>query len=84
MNEKAKQEITHSQGDEMAIGNAVQKGSFVYVYDEKGKQIATISAGSGKDDGLKGYTASTVNIKRGSFIYTYDEKGRQKSTTSAK
>lgn len=44
----------------MAIGNAVQRGSFVYVYDEKNRQISTIPAGNGKDDGLKGYTGSTV------------------------
>lgn len=68
----------------MAIGNAVQRGSFVYVYDEKGRQLCTVSAGSGPNDGLKGYTSSTVNVRRGAFIYTYDEKGRQKSTTSAK
>jgi len=68
----------------MAIGNAVQKGSFVYVYDEKGHQIATISAGSQPRDGLKGYTSTTVNVQRGSFIYTYDEKGHQISTTSAR
>ena len=68
----------------MAIGNAVQRGSFVYVYDEKGKQLFTKSAGRGKDDGLKGYTGTTVNIRVGSFIYTYDEKGRQTSTTSAR
>jgi hypothetical protein len=68
----------------MAIGNAVQRGSFVYVYDEKGRQLCTVSAGSGPNDGLKGYTSSTVNVRRGAFIYTYDEKGRQKSTTSAR
>lgn len=68
----------------MAIGNAVQRGSFVYVYDENNRQIASIPAGSGKDDGLKGYTGSTVNVRRGSFIYTYDEKGRQKGSTPAR
>lgn len=68
----------------MAIGNAVQKGSLVYIYDEKGKQLATVSAGSGKDDGLKGYTSTTVNVRKGSLIYTYDEKGHQKSTTTAR
>lgn len=59
----------------MAIGNAVQRGSFVYVQNEKNRQISTIAAGSGKDDGLKGYTGSIVNVRRGAFIYTYDEKG---------
>jgi hypothetical protein len=70
--------------DQMAIGNAVQRGSFVYVYDEKGRQLRALSAGSMPGDGLKGYTSSTVNIRRGSFIYTYDEKGRQIATTAAR
>lgn len=68
----------------MAIGDAVQRGAFVYVYDEKNRQIAAIPAGNGKDDGLKGYTGSTVNVRRGAFIYTYDEKGRQKGTVPAR
>lgn len=68
----------------MPIGNAVQRGSFVYIYDEKGRQIGSVSAGSGKDDGLKGYTSTTVNIRRGSFIYTHDQKGRQISSTPAR
>ena len=61
----------------MAIANAVQRGSFVYVYNEKNQQIFTQSAGSGPNDGLKGYTSGNVNIQRGSFIYTYNEKGQQ-------
>ncbi|MCP1913391.1 hypothetical protein J2R96_005871 [Bradyrhizobium elkanii] len=68
----------------MPIGNVVQRGNFVYIYDEKGRQIGSVSAGSGKDDGLKGYTSTTVNIRRGSFIYTHDEKGRQISSTPAR
>ncbi len=68
----------------MAIGNAVQRGSFVYVYDEKGRQLSALSAGGGPADGLKGYTGSTVSIRRGAFIYTYDERGRQLSSTSAR
>lgn len=67
----------------MAIGNAVQRGASVYIYDEKGRQIGSVSAGSGAQDGLKGYTSSTVNIRRGSAIYTYDERGRQLSATPA-
>ena len=31
----------------MAIGNAVKKGSYIYVYDEKGKQLYVKSAGNG-------------------------------------
>jgi hypothetical protein len=68
----------------MAIGNAVQRGSFVYVYDEKGHQTATIAAGADPKDGLTGYTSSTVNVRRNAFIYTYDEKGRQIATTPAR
>ncbi len=67
----------------MPIGNAVQRGSWVYIYDEKGPQIASVPSGSGPKDGLKGYTSSTVNVRRGSWIYTYDEKGRQISVTPA-
>jgi hypothetical protein len=38
----------------MAIGNAIQKGSFVYVYDEKGRQLGCIPAGNAtKGDGLR-------------------------------
>ena len=68
----------------MAIGNAVQRGSLVYVYDEKGRQLSSIIAGSGPKDGLTGYTSSTVNIRRGTLIYTYDEKGRQIASTIAR
>ena len=61
----------------MAIANAVQRGSIVYVYNEKNQQIFMQPAGSGPNDGLKDYTSSTVNIQRGSIIYTYNEKGQQ-------
>ncbi len=67
----------------MAIGNAVQRGSFIYVYDEKGVTLCTLPAGSGSNDGLKGYTSSTVNVHRGGWIYSYNEKGMQISTTPA-
>ena len=68
----------------MAIGSAVQKGSSVYIYDEKGRQLGVVSAGSGANDGLKGYTGSTASVRRGNSIYIYDEKGRQKGVTSAR
>ncbi|NLD98611.1 MAG: hypothetical protein GX640_01945 [Fibrobacter sp.] len=65
----------------MAIGNAVQRGNFVYIYNEKGVQTGSASAGNGPNDGLKGYTSSTVNIRRGNFIYShhYHPIGFQKS-----
>jgi len=68
----------------MPIANAVQRGSFVYVYNEKGHTMFTQGAGSGPNDGLKGYTSSSVNIQRGAFIYTYNEKGINTQTTSAR
>jgi hypothetical protein len=68
----------------MAIGNAVQRGSFVYVYNDANRQLCTIPAGNGAGDGLTGYTSSRVNIRRGSFIYSYDEKGRQVGTAPAR
>ena len=68
----------------MAIGNAVQRGSFVYVYDEKGRQLTALPAGNGPGDGLKGYTGATVSVRRGAFVYTHDKKGRQTSATSAR
>ena len=61
----------------MAISTAIQRGSFVYVYDEKNRQIFSHSGQ------LNGYTSSTVSIKRGSFVYTYDERGRQISSHSS-
>ena len=67
----------------MAIGNAVQKGAFVYIYYEKGRQVGMVGGGSGPNDGLKGYTGSTVNVRRGSFIYSFNEKGQQTGMVSA-
>ena len=62
------------------IGSAVQRGHSVYVYDEKGRQLHVLSVGgSGPDDGLSGYTGSTVSIRRGPCIYTYDERGGRRA-----
>lgn len=68
----------------MAIGSAVQKGRFVYVYDERGRQLTSIAAGMQSGDGLQGYTSSTVSIRKGSFLYVYNEKGRQLSCVSTR
>jgi hypothetical protein len=64
----------------MAIANAIQKGSTVYMYDEKGHQIGQVSAG----DGIHGFTSSSVSIRRGATIFIYDEKGRQTGQTQAR
>jgi hypothetical protein len=68
----------------MAIGNAVERDQFVYVYDEKGYQPSTLFAGNGLEDGLKGYTSTTVNVRLGAVIYTYNAEGRQLSSTLAR
>jgi hypothetical protein len=68
----------------MAIATAIKRGSSVYVYDEKGRQILTISAGNKPEDGLTGYTSTTVSVRRGGSIYTYDDKGRQICCHSAR
>ena len=67
----AKEDRTiHRQVNVMAIGSAVQRGSLVYVYDEKGRRLTSLLAGKGPKDELQGYTSSTVSVRRGSLIYT--------------
>jgi hypothetical protein len=68
----------------MPIATAVQRGTLIYVYDEKGRHMMTIPAGNKPEDGLTGYTSTTVSVRRGGLVYTYDEKGRQLSTHSAR
>ncbi|MCJ9691381.1 hypothetical protein MOV76_07005 [Rhizobium sp. PRIMUS64] len=60
----------------MAIASAFQKRDYVHVYDERGRNVCQIPAGTGPKDGLVGFTGSTVSIRRGNNIYTYDENGR--------
>lgn len=49
----------------MPIGNAVQRGRMVYIYDERDHQTGIVAAGSGPHDGLRGYTGSTGSVQRG-------------------
>jgi hypothetical protein len=42
---------------------------FVYVYDEKGYHLSTLFIGNGPDDGLKGYTSTTVNVRLGACVH---------------
>ncbi len=65
------------------IVTAVQRGSQVYVYGTGQRQLCSVYAGTGPNDGLKGYTSSTVSVRRGSQIYVYDAKGRQISSVFA-
>jgi hypothetical protein len=64
----------------MAIANVVKRGGCYYVYDEKGRTTATISA-TGE---LCGFTSTTVSVRRGPLIYIYDDKGRTTGTINAK
>ena len=65
------------------IASAVERGSYIYVYNDKGSQIAAISGGSGPKDGLTGYTGSTVSVRRGSYVYVYNANGSQISAIPA-
>lgn len=53
------------------IASAQQKGTTVYVYDEKGHTLFT------KMGKLLGFTSTTVTVQSnsGTTQYTYDEKG---------
>ena len=57
---------------------AVQKGQYVYLYNEQGMQFLSLPCGG--DGLLQGYTASTVTIKKGQYVFVYDERGMQKSS----
>lgn len=68
----------------MSIATAETRNGFVYVTNDKGVRIQTIPCGNGPNDGVTGYTSSTVSVRKGDFIYTYNEKGQQISAVSAK
>jgi DNA invertase Pin-like site-specific DNA recombinase len=67
----------------MAIGSAVEGGSLIYVYDERGMMLFTKARGSGPNDGLLGFTGATVTMRSGSVVYTYNEKGMMLYTKGA-
>lgn len=66
-----------------AIVAAVQRGSQVYAYGPNQRHLSAVFVGNGPEDGLKGYTSSTVSVRRGSQIYVYDAQGRQVSSAFA-
>jgi hypothetical protein len=59
----------------MAIGSAIERGSMIVVFDERGMTLFSKARGSGPKDGLLGFSSSTVTVRFGSIIYTYDQKG---------
>jgi len=64
----------------MPIANVIQRGTVIYVYNEKGQTLFTKTVGSEPTDGVKGYTSSFVNIQRGRVIYTHNEMGATTGT----
>lgn len=60
------------------IGSAIERGSSVYVYDEKNIPMFT------RPGELYGYTSSTVSILRENRIHTYDANGISKSVRPVK
>jgi len=59
----------------MAIGSAIERESAIFVYDEDGHVLYSKARGNGRNDGLLGFTGSTITVRFGSVIYTYDEHG---------
>ena len=60
----------------MAIASAVERGSQVFAYNERGLMLFTKANGSGPHDGLLGFTSSSVTVRSGSVIITYGENGQ--------
>jgi hypothetical protein len=60
----------------MAIGSAIERGSQIFVYDERGHMLFSKPKGSGPQDGVLGFTGSTVTVKSGSTTLTYGEYGQ--------
>jgi hypothetical protein len=47
----------------VAIGSAIERGSLICVYDERGTTLFQKAKGSGPKDGLLGFTGSTVTVR---------------------
>jgi len=43
----------------MAIGSAIERDSYIYVFDENGRSLFSKVRGNGPKDGLLGFTGST-------------------------
>lgn len=71
--------LVSATGTERQIASVVERGGYAYVYDEKGSQLLTLSAG----DGAAGYLSSTVSIRRGNHICIFNTKGSQVGTVPA-
>ena len=47
----------------MAIGSAIERGSMIVVFDEHGITLFSKARGSGPNDGLLGFSGSTVTVR---------------------
>ena len=66
---------------EASIGNVIDRGGQLFIYDQNGRHIRT--SGIGPNCYLTGYTSSTYSVRNGNVIYTYNVQGRQISNASA-
>lgn len=64
---------------EKSISSIEQKGSWYYIYDEKGHHLRSFSATSCE---LVGYGTDWYIVKRGSWYCFYDIKGHQYKSMS--
>ena len=53
------------------IRSAIERGSLICAFDEHGMTLFSKAKGSGPNDGLLGFSGSTVTVGFGSIIYTY-------------
>lgn len=66
----------------MAISKAVQRGTLIYIYDQNGEAVTSISAPSRlPTDGLKAFNSQGISVQKGSLLYSYDKHGRQTGIT---
>lgn len=59
------------------IKTAIQKGRYIYIYNERGVQSASIIVSDLPMSGLQGFTTETVSVRQGNAIMTYDEMGHE-------
>lgn len=60
------------------ISTAVQKGPYVYAYDEDNNIMFSVSGE------LYGFTSTTVSVQKGPYVYVYNERGNQVSSHSVR
>lgn len=64
------------------ISRVERDGSWVYMYNESGKNYQTLSANSVGD--VIGVAGNTFTSRNGNWIYTWDKNGKRLNTRSAR